>query len=206
MYNFKSAILILMAVPFLQTAHAQSPAEPMIAYTQFPAATESATFTEPPAPKGTVAYNKWLGRMFNGVLFNERSPEKQKAIADRIVAEGYIQHNRLVAGGRAGLLAFMPYVFQSMPDTRFIVHDVIATKDRVITRWSWSGTLTGEGFLGVAPKGQKIEFDGIDIWSVRDGQLYEHWDQFVWPRVFVELGVLDLPKPFYDVAAQPYSR
>ena len=100
----------------------------------------------------------------------------------------------------------MPYVFKAVPDTRFIVHDVFATKDRVVTRWTWTGTLTGEGFLGVAPKGQKIEFDGIDIWSVRDGKLYEHWDQFDWPRVFVELGIRDLPQPFYGVASQPSSR
>ena len=62
------------------------------------------------------------------------------------------------------------------------------------------------GFLGVAPKGQRIEFDGIDIWSVRNGKLYEHWDEFDWPRALIELGVPDLPKPFYGVASQPYSR
>jgi hypothetical protein len=29
-----------------------------------------------------------------------------------------------------------------------------ATEDRVVTRWTWTGTLTGEGFLGIAPRGQ----------------------------------------------------
>ena len=181
---------------------AQSPA---VVYTQFPAP-PAAVLSEPPAPVGTVAYNEWLGRMFNGVLFNERAPERQKMIADRLVHVDYVQHNRLVSGGRKGLQDFMPYVFQAMPDTRFTVHDVIATSDRVVTRWTWTGTLTGQGFLGVEPRGQRIEFDGIDVWSVRDGQLYEHWDQFDWPRVFIEIGLGDLPKPFYGVAAQPYSR
>jgi len=41
---------------------------------------------------------------------------------------------------------------------------------RVITRWTATGTVTGQGgFLGVEPKDQKIEFDGIDIWSVWNG-------------------------------------
>ncbi len=177
-----------------------------IAYTKFPPDTAKIVFTKSPAPVGTVEYNVWLGRMFNGVLFNESSPEKQKQIAEQIVDEDYLQHNKLVETGRKGLLAFMPYVFKAVPDTRFIVHDVFATKDRVVTRWTWTGTLTGEGFLGVAPKGQRIEFDGIDIWSVRNGKLYEHWDQFDWPRAFIELGVQDLPKPFYGVASQAYSR
>jgi hypothetical protein len=47
----------------------------------------------------------------------------------------------------------------------------------------------------VAPKGQRIEFDGIDIWSVRNGKLYEHWDEFDWPRALIELGVSDLDQP-----------
>ena len=93
-----------------------------------------------------------------------------------------------------------------MPDSRFTLHDVLATEDRVVTRWTWTGTLTGPGFLGIEPRGQKVEFDVIDLWTVRDGQLYEHWDQFDWPRAFVQLGVEGLPQPFYDVAAKPYDR
>jgi predicted ester cyclase len=176
-----------------------------VTYTTFPQ-TPVERFVDPPGPRGSVAYNLWLGRMFNAVLFNTREPAEQKRIADRIVHEDYIQHNRLVEHGRKGLLAFMPYVFQALPDTRFILNDVIATAERVVTRWTWTGRVTGEGFLGVQPKGQRIEFDGIDIWTVKDGQLHEHWDQFDWPRAFVQLGVEGLPKPFYAVASQPYSR
>ena len=184
-----------------------SNSEVKIIYTEFPKDATKPIFTKPPAPVGTVEYNEWLGRMFSGVLFNESSPEKQKEIADQIMDEGYVQHNKLVETGREGLLAFARYVFQAVPDTRFVVHDVFATKDRVVTRWTWTGTLNkGDGFLGVAPKGQRIEFDGIDIWSVRNGKLYEHWDEFDWPRALIELGVRDLPKPFYGVASQPYSR
>jgi predicted ester cyclase len=162
--------------------------------------------TEPPAPMGTVAYNEWLGRTFSEVLLNEPSQEARVRILDRIVAKDYIQHNPLVPEGRQGLIDFIPVIYQAMPDSRFILHDVLATEDRVVTRWTWTGTLTGPGFLGVEPRGQKLEFDVIDLWTVRDGQLREHWDQFDWPRAFVQLGVQGLPQPFYDVAARPYDR
>ena len=206
-----STRLILSAAALLVTVsftHAQDYPTPDtdIKFTEFPSTQTTPTFTTLPAPAGTVEYNIWLGQMFNGVLFNESDPEKERAIAEKIVDPDYIQHNRLVQTGRDGLLAFMPYVFMAAPDTRFIVHDVIATTDRVITRWTWTGTLTGDGFLGVKPKGQRIEFDGIDVWSVRDGKLYEHWDEFDWPRLLIELGVRDLPQPFYGVAALPYGR
>jgi predicted ester cyclase len=160
----------------------------------------------PPAREGTVAYNEWLGRTFSEVLLNERSQDRRIEFLNVIVAEDYIQHNPLVPEGRQGLIDFIPVIYQAMPDARFTLHDVFATEDRVVTRWTWTGTLTGEGFLGIAPRGQKVEFDVIDVWSVRDGQLYEHWDQFDWPRAFVQLGVQGLPQPFVDVAARPYDR
>lgn len=177
-----------------------------VAYTQFTPDNQPLAFIEPPAAAGTMAYNHWLGTMFNGVLFNTPDAAGQARIAERVVHRDYLQHNLLVAQGRKGILDFMPYLFRAMPDTRFILHEVIATTDRVVTRWTWTGTLTGEGFLGVTPRGQRIEFDGIDIWTVKDGQLYEHWDQFDWPRALIQLGLGDLPAPFYDVARQPYSR
>jgi predicted ester cyclase len=163
-------------------------------------------FTEPPAKPGTVAYNTWLGRMFSDVMLNERSQDARVKILNRIVATQYIQHNPLVPQGRKGLIDFIPVIYQAMPDARFKMHDVLATKDRVLTRWTWTGTLTGPGFLGIEPKGQKVEFDVIDLWSVKDGQLYEHWDQFDWPRALIQLGVTGLPQPFVDVASRPVSR
>lgn len=163
-------------------------------------------FVEPTARPGTVEYNTWLGRTFSEVLLNERNQEGRVRILNRIVAENYIQHNPLVPQGRKGLIDFIPVIYQAMPDARFKMHDVFATADRVVTRWTWTGTLTGPGFLGIEPKGQKVEFDVIDLWSVKDGQLYEHWDQFDWPRALIQLGVKGLPQPFVDVAAKPVSR
>jgi predicted ester cyclase len=160
----------------------------------------------PPAPPGTVAYNTWLGRSFSEVLLNTRDQATRVAILNRIVAQNYIQHNPLVPQGRQGLIDFLPVIYQAMPDARFILHDVFATTERVVTRWTWTGTLTGPGFLGIAPRGQRVEFDVIDLWSVRDGMLYEHWDQFDWPRALIQLGVQGLPQPFVDVAARPVSR
>src|SRR5260370_39643204 len=111
-----------------------------IIYTEFPKDATKPIFTKPPAPVGTVEYNEWLGRMFSGVLFNESSPEKQKEIADQIMHAGYVQHNKIGQTGRDGLLTFARYVVPALPDTRFVVHDVFATKDRVGTRWTWTGT------------------------------------------------------------------
>lgn len=171
-----------------------------------PAQAQTPRMTEPPAAPGTVAYNEWLGRTFSQVLLNTPDQATRVRILERIVATDYIQHNPLLAQGRQGLIDFLPVLFQAMPDARFILHDVFATTDRVVTRWTWTGTLTGPGFLGIAPRGQRVEFDVIDVWRVQNGMLQEHWDQFDWPRALVQLGVQGLPQPFVDIAARPARR
>jgi predicted ester cyclase len=178
----------------------------IVALSAFAAPVWAQGFKETTAKPGTVEHNIWLGRTFSEVLLNEPSQEARIKILNRIVALDYIQHNPLVPQGRQGLIDFIPVIYQAMPDSRFILHDVFATTERVVTRWTWTGTLTGPGFLGIEPTGQKVEFDVIDVWRVRDGQLYEHWDQFDWPRALIQLGVKGLPQPFVDVAAKPYSR
>ncbi len=169
-------------------------------------ATHAEELTPPPGEPGTVAYNEWLGRSFSEVMLNEPDQAKRIEMLNVLVAEDYIQHNPLVPEGRQGLIDFIPVIYQVMPDARFTLHDVFATEDRVVTRWTWEGTLTGGPLLGVEPTGQKLEFDAIDVWDVKDGQLYEHWDQFDWPRAFAQLGVKGMPQVFYDLAAKPADR
>jgi predicted ester cyclase len=197
----RAVLATILAAPLALGLAAATPAA-----SQTMSAPPAPLLSAPPAPAGTVAYNTWLGRTFSEVLLNTRDQAGRVAILNRIVATDYIQHNPLVPQGRQGLIDFLPVIYQAMPDARFILHDVFATESRVVTRWTWTGTLTGPGFLGIAPRGQKVEFDVIDLWSVRDGMLYEHWDQFDWPRALVQLGVQGLPQPFVDIAARPVSR
>lgn len=171
-----------------------------------PAVALAGGMTEPPAAPGTAAYNAWLGRTFSEVMLNEPEQEKRVEILNRIVKKDYIQHNPLVPEGRQGLIDFIPVIYQSFPDARFVLRDVFATEDRVVTRWTWTGTLTGAPFLGFEPKGQTVEFDAIDVWTVEDGMLAEHWDQFDWTRALVQLGQSGLPQPFVDVANAPADR
>lgn len=172
----------------------------------YPVASSADILPTPPGAPGTVAHNEWLGKNFSDTMLNERDTTRRNEMLAELVAEDYIQHNPLLAEGRQGLIDFIPVIYQIMPDARFTLHDVFATKDRVVTRWTWEGTMTGASLLGVEPTGQKLEFDAIDVWTVRDGQLYEHWDQFDWPRAFVQMGVKGLPAPFYDIAAAPADR
>jgi predicted ester cyclase len=202
-----------LAVPLVAaTAAPARPSPTPAAATAVPAGT-----CERPAPERaprnarSAAYNRWLGETFTGVLLNTRDQAERVRILEQIVAVDYIQHNPLLAEGRQGLIDFLPVIYQAFPDACFVLRDAFATTDRVVTRWTWTGTLTGAPFLGIEPAGRRVEFDAIDIWTVRDGQLYEHWDQFDWPRAIVQLDADPstppvVPAPLVDAALRPADR
>jgi predicted ester cyclase len=76
----------------------------------------------------------------------------------------------------------------------FDVEDLIAEGDRVVVRWTNTGTHVGE-FFGAPPTGRAFRMAGIDIHRISDGKLAEHWhvvDQFA---LMLQLGLLALPEP-----------
>ena len=54
------------------------------------------------------------------------------------------------------------------------IHWQLADGDRVTTYKTYHGAHRGE-FLGVAPTGQTIQFETVDVMSVRNGKIAEHW-------------------------------
>ncbi|MBC8155578.1 MAG: ester cyclase [Bacteroidetes bacterium] len=159
-----------------------------------------------PAKAGSVAANAALGRAFYEEGINGTTAAARAATFTRIVSPDYQQYNAIAPPGRDGLIGFVEVFRSAIPNLRAVVRDVFATEDRVVARWTITGTVTGTPFLGIPASGQQLEFDVIDIWTVRNGQLYEHWDQFDWPRGLIQLGVQGLPAPFVDAAGRPVKR
>ena len=149
-----------------------------------------------------IEKNKELGRSFVETAMNAKSANDLVATINRIYASDFINHNPMVAQGREGLINFVGAVGASFPGSKATVKEIIANKEKVIVVWTFEGILTGKPFLGVPATGQKVKFDVIDWWTVKNGQLYEHWDQIDWTTALVQLGVKEIPEPFTTIAAQ----
>lgn len=118
------------------------------------------------------AGNKVLVRAAVEQMFGGRDP----ALADRFVAEGYVEHNPRLAGGRAGVVAFLERVRAGFPnDYHADITQMFGEDDRVTVFIRWHG-VQDEPFLGMPPTGKDIAFNTADIWRVQDGKLAEHWD------------------------------
>jgi steroid delta-isomerase-like uncharacterized protein len=110
-------------------------------------------------------------------------------LVDAFVAEGYVNHNVLVADGREANRAFWAGFFTGLPDVAVTMEDVVVAGDRVVGRFVYRGTHTGE-LLGIPATGAAVEMRSIDIWRVEDGLLAEHWDELNLMEVFQQVGVL----------------
>lgn len=65
----------------------------------------------------------------------------------------------------------------------------MAEGDRVVVRWTHTGTHVGE-FGGIPATGKTFTIDGIDIYRVADGKLCEHWHVIDQLAMLGQLGLL----------------
>ena len=82
---------------------------------------------------------------------------------------------------------------RSFPDVSITVEDMISDGDKIAARATVRLTHTGENFTfsaekSLAPSGKKIEFSGMTITTIRNGQIAEAWNSFDFLRFYTELG------------------
>ena len=77
---------------------------------------------------------------------------------------------------------------------RFTVEEMIAEGDRVVVRWTGSGTHVG-AFMGIPPTGRSFTISGIDIYRMADGKMAEHWHVVDQLALLGQLGLLPEQEP-----------
>ena len=96
--------------------------------------------------------------------------------AGEIYAADVVIHNAAPdnPGGLEGVKYTVSGVRAAFPDLQFNVGDLIAEGDKVVQRWSWTGTQDGE-YMGTPPTGKKTTVGGISIVRIANGKIAEIW-------------------------------
>ena len=131
-------------------------------------------------------------------LFVEMTNTHNPDLVDRFVAADYVNHNDFVADGREANRQFWAAFFTGLPDVRVTMEDLVVSGDRVVGRFIYRGTHTGD-LLGIPASGKPVEMRSIDIWRVQDGVFVEHWDELNLMQLFQQIGVLP---PLTGIQAQ----
>jgi glyoxylase-like metal-dependent hydrolase (beta-lactamase superfamily II)/ketosteroid isomerase-like protein len=74
------------------------------------------------------------------------------------------------ADGPTGVRAFFGEVFAAFRDFAMEARSLLVEDDRAAVRWHATGTFAGDAeWQGIAPTGDRVTLDGLDLLEVRDG-------------------------------------
>jgi steroid delta-isomerase-like uncharacterized protein len=134
--------------------------------------------------------NKAVVRSYYEEVFNERNVD----LIDQLSVEDYVEHDPFPGqgNGRSDLKARVRLILDSMNPLRFEIEDIVAEGDRVVVRWSQTGTQSGN-FMGIPPSGRNFTFAGIDVHRLRDGRMAEHWHVIDLFGLLQQLGAIPAP-------------
>ena len=97
-------------------------------------------------------------------------------LVDKLLAKEILFRGSLGAEthGRAAFCNYMRRVQSAFPDFRNEIEDIIAERNRVFTRLTYTGTHRGEIF-GLAPTGRKVSYAGAALYRIENGQVAHGW-------------------------------
>ena len=141
-----------------------------------PVGNENYTWGEPSevtgAPGNTEENKAILRRVVDEVL-----NQKNLDLVDEFYATDYVNHlppNPEIRGSE-GFKQFFAMQFAAFPDFHLTAEDVLAEGDKVVLRWTFTGTHEGE-LMGIPPTGKQVTYTGIVINRFADGKIVEDWE------------------------------
>lgn len=137
----------------------------------------------------SIERNKEVVRRFHEEVLNKKNLDALEELA----VPDYEEHNPLPGQGTArdGLRDRVTMLLRGL-DPHFTIEDVIGNGDKVVVRWTNSGTHVGE-FLGMPPTDRTFTIAGIDIYRLQDGKMAEHWHVVDLLAQLLQLGIVTLP-------------
>jgi len=134
--------------------------------------------------------NKAVVQRFIDEVLNQGKLET----ADEIVAEDFVELDPLPGQrqGRGGLKEIVTLLRTAFPDMHWSVDETIAAGEKVVTRFTWTGTHKGE-FLGIPATGRPVSVKGVVIDRIVGGKMTDSrilMDNF---GMMQQLGVISPP-------------
>ena len=108
-------------------------------------------------------------------FFEEFCNQRRGDVADELIADDYVSHGPQAppAEGPDGVRDRVG-LYQDAVDGHWDVEEIFSDGDRVIARWTGTGTHRGE-LMGVEPTGLPISVDAISIFRISNGKIAEEW-------------------------------
>ena len=137
----------------------------------------------------SMEQNKALVRRF----VEEVQCQHNLAALDELFSPDFVDHSGMTNPPTLeGSRQFFSMMFAAFPDMRFVIRQQIAEGDKVLTHKTFHGTHRGP-FMGIPATGKEVSFDVMDILTVTDGKIAEHWTVGDMLSMMQQLGVVPGP-------------
>ncbi len=112
-------------------------------------------------------------------------------LIDELFTADYVGHDAPrpePVHGPEGMKDFLRMYRGAFSDAHITLDDIIVAGDKVVTRWTGTGTHDGN-LMGIPPTGKSVAFTGIRIFRVADGKIAEGWVNWDTFGLMRQLGV-----------------
>jgi len=121
--------------------------------------------------------NEELALRYQNDIFQEGKLE----VADEVLSLDFVIHNpdlpEELAKGAEGVKKYASALIAAVSDRNLMKDDVFAKGDKVLIRWSNSGTSIGT-LLNYKPTGKRHFATGFDLFRISNGKIAELWQQY----------------------------
>lgn len=130
-------------------------------------------------------------------IFREARNTEDLDLLDEIYDPTVVVHDANEDEPIRGLEALKKYYagsHEGLPDLRIEFDDMFFVGDRLVTRWTITGTHTGN-LRTLLATGKPIRFSGTAIERVKDGRVVEEWVDYNVLSILQQMGLVHLPPP-----------
>jgi steroid delta-isomerase-like uncharacterized protein len=139
--------------------------------------------------KNLIESNKTLIETYFYEVWNKGNLE----ILDQIIDPAYVNHNPSTVNpppGPEGLKPIILAMRKGLPDLNYTIEETIITEDRVVARVLVKGTHL-DSLFGIPPTGKNIEIRQINVESILNGKIIEHWRVTEDLKMMQQLGLVN---------------
>ena len=132
--------------------------------------------------------NQTLARRF----FDETCNQGKLEIADEIFSPDHKYHdpsNPFIVPGAEGMKLLISTYQRAFTGAHWEIEEMIDAGDRVVTRWTGSGTHQAD-LMSISPTGKQVQFTGIWIHRFACDKIVESWNVWDTLGMLQQLGVV----------------
>ena len=112
------------------------------------------------------------------------------SMADEIVATDYYHHDAPdPTAGLEGIKGFVNAFKNAMPDAQLKIAYQVAEGDKVVSRYTWSGTHQA-AYFGMPPTGNQVSYTATATFRIAEGKIREAWINWDQWGLMLQLGMV----------------